>query len=609
LASGVPVVFEPQGKKLEISSGITVLQSAIEAGVGIRSECGGKGICGKCKIAIKNADAVSKVTKTERKILSQSEINSGIRLACQTKIQRPVTVMVLAESRFGSSRLQVLGLERKAKPNPSVKKFHIVMPKPTLFDATPDFERLLAASAKCRPNDDLQIDHELLKTLPDSLRGSNWDVTVTLHDNKIIAIEPGDTTAEMFGFALDIGTSKIAGCLVDLRSGETVATGAIENPQVIYGEDILTRITFAMANKTNVKTLQKLAVEAANKVLQSSGKVDVDSNKIYEVVVVGNTAMHHFFLGIQPKYLALSPYVPAIKRSINLPAKELHLKVNKRAITTILPNIAGFVGADAVADVLTTGIQESKNLSLLIDVGTNTEVFLGNSEDVLCCSCASGPAFEGGHIKHGMKALTGAIEKVRISSEIEVEYETIDDARPGGLCGSAVIDVVAEMLRNKIINRFGRFDSKRKIERFKRSNDVMEFVVAESAETATGKDVTITQKDVNETQLAKSAIYTGCSILMKRKNIEKKRINRVFIAGAFGNYLNPGNAKLIGLIPDVPTEKIRFVGNTALSGAKSALISKKMRKKATQIANSVRYLELANDPDFNFEFSKALLFP
>lgn len=609
MASGVPVIFEPQGKKLEISSGITVLQSAIEAGVGIRSECGGKGICGKCKIAIKNADAVSKVTKTERKILSQSEINSGIRLACQTKIQRLATVMVLAESRLGSSRLQVLGLERKAKPNPSVKKFHIVLPKPTLSDATPDFERLLAASSQCKPDDDLQIDHELLKTLPDSLRGSNWDVTVTLHDNKIIAFEPGDTTAEMFGFALDIGTSKIAGCLVDLRSGETVATGVIENPQVIYGEDILTRITFAMANKTNVKTLQKLAVEAANKVLQSSGKVDVDSNKIYEVVVVGNTAMHHFFLGIQPKYLALSPYVPAIKRSISLPAKELHLKVNKRAITTILPNIAGFVGADAVADVLTTGMQESKNLSLLIDVGTNTEVFLGNSEDILCCSCASGPAFEGGHIKHGMKAITGAIEKVRINSKIEVEYETIDDARPRGLCGSAVIDVVAEMLRKKIINRFGRFDSKRKMERFKRSNDVMEFVIAGSADTATGKDVTITQKDVNETQLAKSAMYTGCSILMKRKNVEKKHINRVFIAGAFGNYLNPGNAKLIGLIPDVPTEKIRFVGNTALSGAKSALISKKMRKKATQIANSVRYLELANDPDFNFEFSKALLFP
>jgi len=606
----VMVVFEPEGKKIKTSFGTTVFQVANEAGVGIRSECGGGGSCGKCRVIIRNSDAVSKVTGAERKHLSQSEIDSGYRLACQTRILQNVAVIIPPESRLESRKIQVLGLERKVGLNPSLKKFHVLLPKPTLSDIKPDLERLLdILSKQIQSVRDLEIDYEILKDLPSTLRDANWDVTVTVWSDRIIAVEPSDTSSDLFGFAVDIGTSKIVGHLVDLTSGKTVAVGSIENPQIIHGEDVMTRITFATTNNTNLETLQKLVVDGVNKVLhEACEKARVDPNAVYEVVAVGNTAMHHFFLGIQPKYVALSPYTPALKRLISLTAKELNIKVNRGGIVTVLPIIAGFVGADAVADVLATGIHESKEISLLVDIGTNTEIFLGNKDDLLCCSCASGPAFEGAHIKHGMKAITGAIERVRMGPDLEVEYETIGDVKPSGLCGSAVIDVVAEMLKNGVIDQHGRFNSNIKTKRIRKNNET-EFVVVWNNETATGRAITVTQKDINEVQLAKAAIYTGCSILMKRKNVKEKDIDRVFIAGAFGNYINPENAKIIGLIPDVPTEKIKFVGNTAVTGAKMALTSKEMRKKAEQITDKVRYLELANAPDFNQEFIKALFIP
>jgi len=606
----VMVIFEPEGRKVAVPLGSTVLYAAREAGIGIRSECGGKGYCGKCRVIIKNKKAVSRMTRVEKKHLSKSEINLGYRLACQTRVFRNVLVIVPKESRLETRKVLVTGLERRVELKPTVRKLHLKLPKPTLLDQRPDLERVLDTLSEQVKSDKWNIDYEVLKRLPDLLRDADWEVTVLVDGNRIIAIEPGDTSNYLFGFAVDIGTSKIVGHLVDLTTGKTVAVGSIENPQIIHGEDIMTRITFAMANNANLERLQKLVIDGINKVLyEVCQKARVDPSRVYEVVAVGNTAMHHFFLGIQPKYVALSPYTPAVKKSISFNAKKLNIEVNRRGIVTVLPIIAGFVGADAVADVLATGIYESEELSLLIDIGTNTEIFIGNKEDMLCCSCASGPAFEGAHIKHGMKAVTGAIEKVHISSDLEVQYETIGNVKPSGLCGSAMIDITAEMLKNGIIDTHGRFNSNIETKRIRKNNNETEFIIARSNETATGKEITITQKDIREIQLAKAAIYTGCSILMKRKGIREENINTVFIAGAFGNYINPVNAKIIGLIPDVPTEKIRFVGNTAVTGAKMALLSEEMKKKAEFISKKVRYIELANDPDFNKEFVEALLLP
>jgi len=608
----ITVTFEPEGRRVRVPPETRIFQAASEAGIGIRTECGGEGICGKCRVIVKNKSAVNEVTDAETTHLSPKEIDSGYRLACRTILKQNVTVMVPEESRIGARKIQISGLERPVPLNPSVKKFHVVLPKPTLSDVRPDFKRLLDHLEDAHGLKKLEIDYELLRKLPDILRDANWDFTLAIWDDRlIIAVEAGDTSDKLLGLAIDIGTSKIVGYVVDLMTSRTVGIGSIENPQIMHGEDVISRITFAMAGSEQLRVLQRLAVEGVNDVLhEACTQANVDPDDIYEATVAGNTAMHHFLLAIQPKYLALSPYTPAVKRSINVKTQELGIKIHRNGVVYVLPTIAGFVGADAVGDVLSSGIHESQELSLLLDIGTNTEVFVGNAEDILSCSCASGPAFEGAHIKNGMKAVTGAIEKVRISPDTyEVEYETIGDVKPVGLCGSAMVDVVAEMLKREIINHHGRFSPNIKTPRLKTVNTVPEFVLAWENETATRKEITVTQKDINEIQLAKAAMFTGCSILMKRKSVKREDLDRVFIAGAFGSYINPENAKFIGLVPDVPTEKIKFVGNTAVTGAKMALISREARETAEALSRRIRYLELAIDPDFSQEFTYALVIP
>lgn len=590
----------------------TVFQAAMEAGVSIRSECGGKGACGKCKVIIRDSKVVNEVTELERKHLSRQEIDSGYRLACQTRILGNVTVMIPLESRLVTRKFQLGGLERHVELKPAVRKFHVKLPKPTLSDAEPDLERLLEALSQQIPNaGELEISYEILRNLPKILRDADWSVTVTVWDDRnIIAIEPGDTLSVLFGFAVDVGTSKIVGHLVNLRTGETVSVGAIENPQLIHGEDIITRLTFAITDETRLRTLQKLAIDGINKVIREAcANARVNSSNVYEVVAVGNTAMHHFLLAIQPKYLSLSPFTPAVKKQVSVATKNLNIGVNQGGILTFLPLIAGFVGADAVADVLATGIHESDELSLLVDVGTNAEVLIGNSRDILSCSCPSGPAFEGAHIKYGMKATSGAIEKVQINSHYEVHYETIGNTKPTGICGSAMIDIVAELFKRAVIDNHGRFNPCIETRRLKENNGEKEFIIAWKDETTTGREITVTQKDISEIILAKAAIYAGASILMRRINVEAKDLNKVFIAGAFGNYINLGNAKLIGLIPDVPTQKVTLAGNAAISGAKMALISKEARKAADILSKKTRYLELTTDPLFNAEFVHAMFIP
>jgi len=325
---------------------------------------------------------------------------------------------------------------------------------------------------------------------------------------------------------------------------------------------------------------------------------------------VGNTAMHHFFLGIQPKYLAFSPYVPALRGAVDAEAGSLKIAVNPHGNVHILPVIAGFVGADAVADVLATGIHEAEEMSLLMDVGTNGEVFVGNREHIISCSCAAGPAFEGMHIKHGMKASTGAIERLKISPDtLEVEYETIGGGKPIGICGSGIVDAVAEMFKCGIINRQGAFNKDVQTPRLQRVGGETEFVIAKSHETGTGSPITVGRKDVEEIQLAKAAMHTGAAILMKRIGVTEDDLDRVYIAGAFGRYINPESARFIGLIPDVPTEKIIFAGNTAISGAKMALLSRESREKAQRLSKDIHYLELTIDPDFQGEFLRSMFLP
>lgn len=611
MSTTVTIRFEPEGRKVKVKSGLNIFEIAKKVGVKIRSECGGEGSCGKCRVVVEDQSGLTEVSENELQLIKPKDLGRGYRLACRAMVNDDIVVFVPPESRVGVRKIQVEGMERPVELDPVVKKVHLMLSKPSVDDMEPDFDRL-AASLQKRGLNQPEIDHELLRALPDVLRDAEWNITATVWNNKrIISVEKGNTSNVIYGFSVDIGTSKIVGYLVDLTSGDVISIRSLENPQMVFGEDIISRVYYAMSDKEASKRLQEMTIGTINKLItEACQETNINPNKIYEVTVVGNTVMHHLFLGIQLKYLALAPYVPTIKRPIDIKAGSLKIETNPHANVHVLPVIAGFVGADAIADILATGIHETDEMCLLMDIGTNGEVLVGNREDIVACSCAAGPAFEDMHIKHGMKAATGAIEKLKINPDTwEVKYETIDGAKPVGICGSGIIDAVAEMFRCAIIDQDGRFSKNIRTPRLRHVNGKPEFIIAWKHETESDTDITISQKDIQEIQLAKAAMHTGAAILMEKKEVTEKDLDRVYIAGAFGRCLNAESARFIGLIPDVPSQKIAFVGNTAISGAKMALTSKEIRETAQKLSTNVRYVELAAAPSFHNEFLSSMFFP
>ena len=604
--------FEPEGRVVKAEPGENLRLLANASGVFIRSDCNGDGTCGKCRVVIaESAESPGGLTYSEQDLLTDREVQQGYRLACQVQVKENLVVRIPEETGLRIRQVQSTGLERKMRLNPSVKKVHVRVPQPTLSDVLPDSERLVQTLKDSGQSGDLRIDSDLIPVLPRLLRECDWDVTAVLPTpGRVCALERGDTTSRIYGYAVDIGTSKLVGVLVDLVSGETLNTLFVENPQLVYGEDIMSRMSFAMKAHENSVKLKSSILSAINQLLERScAMAGVTLGQVYELVIVGNTTMHHFLLGIESRYLALSPYVPALKRSIDLHAKDVGIVAHPHANVHVLPLVAGYVGADAVADVLASGIREVDELSLLLDIGTNTEIFVGNRSDIVSCSCASGPAFEGAHIRQGMKAVHGAIERVQVEpTTLNVEYETVGGGKPVGICGSGILDAVAELLKCRVIDSKGRFlkiSNKRLIEV---SGD-RAFVLASGNETSTGDPVVITQRDVGEVQLAKAAIHAGCVILMSRVGVKESDLKHVYIAGSFGNYVNPASAKLLGLIPEVRAEIIHFVGNTAIAGAKMCLTSVEARREAKAIGERVRYIELGADPGFSKEFAASMYLP
>lgn len=612
MAKKVEVVFQPEGKRAESRPGETILNTARRIGVDISSICGGRGSCGKCKVIIREGwENMDQPTPEEQRFLSREEKAEHYRLACSSIVKGSVVVEVPPRSRLGKQRLQIEGIEVLIEPEPLMTKHFVAIKPPTLGDQRSDMDRLLDALREQHGLEQLTMEYEVVKRLPKIVRESRWTLTAVIWNReKIVALEPGDSTSRCYGLAVDIGTTKMAGFLVDLVKGEVVATCPMVNPQIPYGEDIISRITYATRGAEGLKKLQGLVIGGINQMLRNCCKeADIDPKEVYEVAAVGNTAMHHLFLGIYPRHVALSPYPPAVRRGLNVGASKLGVRAHPQANIYVLPNIGGFVGADNVGVILATRMHESEEVTLTLDIGTNTEIVLGNKEDILVCSCASGPAFEGAHITHGMRALTGAIERIAVDPEtLEVSYRTIDDAKPVGICGSALVDAPAEMLKAGIINVSGAFMRDLDHPRVRRDGSP-EFVVAWSEETATGRDIVITQGDIRELQKAKAAMHAGAAILMARKKIMEEDIDRVLIAGAFGSYVDPESARTIGMYPEVPLGKVRVVGNAAGTGAKMALISREERRKAEEISQRVRYYELAADPRFEKEFIDSLHLP
>ncbi len=602
----VTVTFEPEGRKVRAQPA-SIMDIAREAGVSIRSDCGGRGVCGKCRVIITGGRAeLNPPTEKERGHLTEKELSSGFRLACQAQVAGgKLTVLIPPESRMAARKIAEVSIEQEVPLEPAVVKVPLTLPKPTLSDVRPDLERLMD-ELKSVTASSIDVEVSFIRRLPEVLRSSDWNVTAVLWNGKLLDVEAGDTSAENYGLGLDVGSSKIICHLVDLNSGETLARGSTENPQVAYGEDVVSRITYASKSEENLKKLQSVVVEAINGLVEEvCSQANVKKSHVYEAVAVGNTVMHHLLFGITPKYVGLSPFTPAVRRIISAPAGELGVEINPKGRVTALPIIAGFVGADAVANILITGIHKKSELSLVIDVGTNTEIMLGNADSILACSAPSGPAFEGAHITHGMKAVTGAIESVHIEDS-SLHYEVIGGVKPRGICGSGMIELIAELYKAGIIKRNGKFiDEHERIIREKPPA----FVVAWGEETETGKPITVTEKDINEFLLAKAAIRSGWQVLMENMGITPQQLDRIYIAGSFGRHIDVESAKTIGLLPDIETEKIVFAGDTAVGGAKMALKSTKLRKEAEQLLEKIKYTELSIDKKFYKTFINAILLP
>jgi uncharacterized 2Fe-2S/4Fe-4S cluster protein (DUF4445 family) len=607
------VVFSKYGKNAQLSDGKNILDAAKNVNIEISAVCGGRGLCGKCRIVVKEgAQNLGAVSHLETMSLSKEELAAGYRLACCAlgKGEGTTLVEVPPESRVEQQRLLVAGIETTVASNPSVKKFLVRLSGSSLENVKPDIEILSEGLVRQGLSPSMKIGHDALTRLPTAIRKGDWSVTVTLEDQEIICVEPGDTTKSTYGIAVDVGSTKIAAYLLDLNEGKVVATASTPNPQIPFGEDIISRVFYASESDKNLKQLQGVVIAGINKLLlETCESAGVNVAEVYDAVLVGNTVMHHIFLGISPRFVAMSPYPPAISSSISVRAKDIGLKINPAAYVYVPPNVAGFVGADAVADVLATELYKSKSLSIMIDVGTNTEIVLGNDQRTISCSAASGPAFEGGHIEFGMRAEPGAIENVYIDpTNLEPGLKTVGDARPRGICGSGIVDAVAAMLKSGIINKFGLINTKLNNRRI-RTDPVRQYILSWKEENDLGHDIAVTQLDVQEIQLAKAAIYAGATILMKHLHVEPREIQKVFLAGAFGTYVDPQSAVIVGMYPDVPLERVQFVGNAAGSGARMALLSKDVRETSDQIAQRIDYVELAADPSFQHEFTEAMQLP
>jgi len=620
----VKIVFFPYGKREWFRRGVSLFDAAKALGIDLSSLCAGKGTCGKCKVKIEEGmKGLNPLTEQELKHVTEGEIEAGYRLACQAMPTTAVSVYVPERSRIGKQRLQTAGLEVQVKQlDPFVKKYFVKLLKPTLHDSRSDEDRLLDAlnSGYGLPTD-LDLDFEVCVDLASRLRDADWAVTAVVWKNKIIDIEPGNTSHRCFGFATDVGTTKLAGFLMDLNSGKILTVAARMNPQIPLGEEVMSRISYQMMEgQKGIKELQAVVVSGINEMIEECcEEANVEKNEIYELCFVGNTAMQLCFLGVYGRYVAFAPYPPVLRRGVNIRASSIGLTSHPRANAYHAPIIGGFVGADNVAVILATRMLESDEICMALDIGTNTEIDLGNKDLVLVTSCASGPAFEGMQVKHGMRAATGAIERVSIDPEsLEINYRTIEDKPPIGLCGSALVDVPAELLKAGLIDLTGRFipEMARETDRLRRGlKGIWEFVLAPQPETATDTDIIITQGDIRELQKAKAAMRTGAEILMKRLGEKRKEavteedISKLFMAGAFGNYIDPENARTIGMYPELPLDRVEFVGNIAGTGSRMCLISKEERRYAEKIATTVKYHELAADEDFQKEYIDALYLP
>ena len=644
------IILQPSGSRGQVEEGMSVRSAARELGVEIESICAENATCGKCMVLIEegrfekyNIDSrrenVSPVSTEEAayfarrpKLLKDKGWEVGqVRLSCQCKIQGDVLINVPEESRGNKQIVRKSATEREIEVKPSVRKYLVTMSPPTLERPIADWERLAkgleTSMALVRGTEEklprwyeLNIDYQCLRTLSSTLREAKWNVTVTVwQDKEVIEVQAG-YVEDSYGAAVDIGSTTVALYLCNLRTGEMLAAESEMNPQIVYGEDVMSRIQYAIENKDGLEKLHKAIISTLNKLLkQAAHEAKIKTEEILEMVLVGNSTMHHVLLNLHPKDLGLAPFVPAIHRSMDIKARELGLHINPSGNIHVLPTIASFVGADTSAMIVAEEPHKQDENWLLIDVGTNAELILGNRKRLVCTSTPTGPALEGAHVEYGMRAAPGAMERIVIDENtLEPKYKVIgvtgwntDHAefkgQVKGICGSAIIDGVAELFRAGIVDSRGKFKQGLESKRVRKGESGWEYVIAWAEETSIGRDIPMTQQDVRQIQLAKAALFTAARTLLNRSGLESP--DKIILAGGFGSYIDKEKAMLIGLIPDCELERVYAVGNAAGDGARIALLNIEKRNEIDGVTRKVERFELPTDPEFQNQFMLATSFP
>src|SRR5688572_28012533 len=644
------VILQPSGRRGQVDEGTSIRAAARDLGVEIESICAENATCGKCIVLIEEGRFEKYNVDSKREHLSSVNIEEQsyfarrpnllktkgwdvgqVRLSCQSKVLGDVLINVPEESRGNKQIVRKSARERAIEIKPSVRKYYVSMTPPNLERPIADWERLAKGletslglvrrgEEKLPRWFDLTIDYQCLRTLSSTLREAKWNVTVSVwQDKEVIDVQPG-YVEDSYGAAVDIGSTTVALYLCNLRTGELLAAESEMNPQIVYGEDVMSRIQYTIEHKDGLEKLHKAVIATLNKLLKQAAKnAFIKTDEILEMVLVGNSTMHHLLLNLHPKDLGLAPFVPAIHKSMDVKARELGLQINASGNIHVLPTIASFVGADTSAMILAEEPHKQEENWLLIDVGTNAELILGNRKRLVCTSTPTGPALEGAHVEYGMRAAPGAIERIVIDEKtLEPKYKVIgvegwntDHAefkgQVKGICGSAIIDSVAELFRAGIVDSRGKFKNGLGSNRIRKGANGWEYVIAWTEETSIGRDIPITQQDVRQIQLAKAALFTAARTLLKRSGLQSP--DKIILAGGVGSNIDKENAMLIGLIPDRASQNVYAVGNAAGDGARIAWSNVEKRNEIDSVTRRVERFELPTDPEFQNQFMLATSFP
>ncbi|MFO7783634.1 MAG: ASKHA domain-containing protein [Thermodesulfobacteriota bacterium] len=623
------VTFLPFDRSVEVEEGLTVAEAAQKADVYINNLCGGEGVCGECRVRIVEGTATQ--DENASAFFSSRELEEGYVLACQTGIHDDLSVEISAESMLdeeqimtGETREEVVqGEDVVVREDPSAKvypfkplarKVYLELPLPTLEDNISDIERVSRQLRRRIGWHSYDISIQCLRNLSDLLRDNDWKVTFTVvHQGrgyKIQKVEALDTTNRHYGLAVDVGTTTVVAQLVDLRTGRVLGVEGTHNMQAQYGEDVISRMIFACRkDRSGLHPLQEAVVRNINELIDTLVKREgIEREEIFAVIAAGNTTMSHLLLGLTPCAIRMEPYVPTADFYPQILASEIGVRVHPQGILETLPSVASYVGGDIVAGVISSGIAEQEEVQGIIDIGTNGEIAIGNSDWLVCCSASAGPSFEGGGTTCGMRATRGAIEKVKIEDG-RLSYQTIGNAAPRGICGSGLIDCIYELVKNRIIGYEGKFDQKRVDPRLLISDDIPGYLIASADESESGEPIVITESDIDNLMKSKGSVFAAIKSLVDYIGLSFDMLDTFYVAGGFGSYLDVHKAIAIGLLPDIAEERIRFIGNSSLTGARMALIYEEAFEKSRSVAKSMTNIELSNYQPYMDEYMAALFLP